>query len=242
MRFASRSAAFHRSLGRRCTRLSTGPLLVVGLALGWCAAPRVARACSCIAPPAPEEAFENADAVFEARPFGMSADDRQARYRFEVDRVWKGPIGPQVEIITARHSATCGRTYQVGAKYVVYAQRDQDGEWSDNLCSRTRGSRSAAEDLEVLGAGRPPDDDDREPTEPQPDPAAPAEPPRIDAEPVQPPPTTPSSRGCAMEKPHTELGLAWLMLLGLGVAAGRRRAVGSSDGPLGRSPGSSPRA
>lgn len=195
------------------------------MALGLCAAPGVARACSCAAPPWPERAFQDSDAVFEARPFSMSSDSHRARYSFEVDRVWKGDIRPRVEVVTAVHSATCGRRYEVGTKYLVYAQRNKDGEWTDNLCSRTRTSQAAAEDLQVLGAGHPPVDPRAVPSDSE-DGAGPTEPPRIEVPPVEPPPASPRTRGCAVEKPHTTEPWAWLVWLGL-LAIGRRRAVRS---------------
>ncbi|MCA9653092.1 MAG: hypothetical protein KC501_24470 [Myxococcales bacterium] len=198
-------------------------LAAIGVTL-W-AAPRGARACSCMMPPPPAEALDEADAVFEARPFSMSNDDRRAYYSFEVDRVWKGEIGPRVEIATALHSAACGRTYQIGTRYVVYARRNADGDWADGLCSRTRASLSAEEDLQVLGAGHAPISGE---------PAAQSgsseatEPPRITTPPpAEPPPTAPGRRGCAMEKPHTRGVGHGVLLLGLAVAIGRRRAVRS---------------
>jgi hypothetical protein len=190
--------------------------------------PRAARACSCVMPPPPEQALEDADAVFEARPFSMSNDSQKARYSFEVDRVWKGDVGTRAEISTALHSATCGRTYQIGTQYVVYARRGPSGELSDNLCSRTRAVSSAAEDLQVLGAGQDPRETSPPPTDSESGPE-PTEPPRIEPPPVEPPPSGPGRRGCAVEKPHTSgAGPTALALLGLfSVAIGRRRAVRS---------------
>lgn len=176
-------------------------------------------------PPPPAEALEQADAVFEARPFSMSSDERRAYYSFEVDRVWKGAIRPRVEIATALHSAACGRSYQIGTRYVIYARRNRDGEWVDGSCSRTRVSRSAAEDLQVLGAGHPPLSNDPVAVDHG---ETPTEPPRIATPPpTEPPPVSPSRRGCAVEKPHTRGLGGGLLLLGLAVAIGRRRAVRS---------------
>jgi len=177
-------------------------------------------------PPPPEQALEESDAVFEARPFGMNSDDQRARYSLEVDRVWKGDVGPRVEISTALHSATCGRSYRIGTQYVIYARRGPNGELTDMLCTRTRATASAAEDLQVLGAGHEP----REQLAADPDPGPePTEPPRIEPAveaPIEPPPGSPSSRGCAVEKPHASSGVAVLALLGLWtVAIARRRAV-----------------
>lgn len=214
--------------------------VAVTVAVVWLA-PRGARACSCRPPSPPDTALTEADAVFEARAFTMSTDGQRARYGFEVDRVWKGDVGARVEISTALHSATCGRTFQIGTQYVVYARRgstpgmgpDQDPdsgpgqpEWTDTLCSRTRPSNSAGEDLAVLGAGHEP-----QPADPAPSVGGSAsdgvEPPRIEAPPVEPPPTEPSRRGCAVERPHDLAGPAAWGLLWLGVAIGRRRTVRS---------------
>jgi hypothetical protein len=184
-------------------------------------------------PPPPEQALADADAVFEARPFGMTSDDQRARYSFEVDRVWKGDVAPRVELSTPLHSATCGRSYRIGTQYVIYARRGPSGELTDMLCSRTRTTSSAAEDLQVLGAGHEP----QEQPAPEPDPGPePMEPPRIEPEPVQvgpdqtppvePPPGSPGSRGCAVEKPHapSDAGaLAMLVVFGGLLGVGRRR-------------------
>lgn len=229
--------ASSRSEGFLRRRLLAALVVLTAASVPWLV-PRGARACSCTTAPLPEQALTDADAVFEARPFGMTSDDRRARYSFEVDRVFKGEVGPRVEISTALHSATCGRSYKIGTQYVVYARKDASGELTDMLCSRTRASASAAEDLQVLGAGYEP----QVPLAPEPDPGPePTEPPRIQpregpanpegsspgAGAVEPPPTEPSSRGCAVEKPHASpAALALLGGLGLlGVANRRRRAV-----------------
>ncbi len=201
-------------------------VLLLAVALTWLV-PRGARACSCVMPPPPEQALDDADAVFEARPFSMSNDSMRARYSFEVDRVWKGDVPPRVEISTALHSATCGRSYQIGTQYVIYARRGPNGELTDHLCTRTRPASSAAEDLQVLGPGEQPHEAFAPP--PRNDTSAgPTEPPRIDATPIEPPPNAPSRRGCAVEKPHTSASLAGLALFALAVAIGRRRAVRSN--------------
>lgn len=225
--------ASSRSEGFLRRRVLTALVVLTAASVPWLV-PRGARACSCTTTPPPEQALADSDAVFEARPFGMTSDDRRARYSFEVDRVFKGEVGPRVEISTALHSATCGRSYKIGTQYVVYARKGPSGELTDMLCSRTRATSSAAEDLQVLGAGYEP----QVQLAPEPDPGPePTEPPRISppaaaapvagAGAVEPPPTEPSSRGCAVEKPHASpAALALLGLVGLlAVANRRRRAV-----------------
>ncbi|MEM6997042.1 MAG: hypothetical protein AAF721_41445, partial [Myxococcota bacterium] len=130
-----------------------------------------------------------------------------------------------VEVDTHTMSSACGRTYELGRSYLVYARRSGN-HWVDNMCTRTRPTIAAAQDLAALGApsaplpvqGGPP---------PTPDHPPPVEPPRV--EPVAPTPTpvTPSSRGCSTaarpsDRPHCAYAGALLVLL-LGVRRRVRR-------------------
>jgi MYXO-CTERM domain-containing protein len=198
--------------------------LVIALAVVGIAAPsRTARACSCLPPPAPGLALEQADVVFEGRPYAAAVEGGQTRYSFEVDRFWKGEPGDRVDVETASSSAACGRSYEIGTPYLVYARHVSEGVLGDTLCSRTRTMMAAEEDIEVLGAPRSPDEPrsgDRPDTE-----APPREPPRIPtADPPEPPPTAPSRRGCATEMPHTPSGGLAALLFSLGLATRRRRS------------------
>lgn len=174
-------------------------------------------------PRPPAESLEQAHAVFEGTPSGKRPEGTMAlRYTFDVSRVFKGELGETVEIVTANNSAACGRNYEVGKAYLVYASNHDDpNTLSDGLCSRTQLASAAAEDFEVLGEGTAAGADD------QPDPDAPAaEPPRIDepaAEPTSPPPAEPSKRGCSVgEMPHGEGSAAVVLLAGLLIARRRR--------------------
>jgi MYXO-CTERM domain-containing protein len=165
----------------------------IGVAFGGA---RAARACSCLPPPPPGDAASRAVAVFEGRTFGARREQNEQRFAFEVTRVWKGEVAPAVEVVTALHSAACGRSFELGVPYVVYASARDDGTLTDNLCSRSRMVADAVEDLDTLGAGRPPLQDGAS----VPGPAGPdIEPPRI--EPTtssQPAPTSPGKRGCTV--------------------------------------------
>lgn len=199
-------------------------LAVATLVVAMGAASRTARACSCLPPPAPGLALEQADVVFEGRPYAASVEGGDTRYSFEVDRFWKGEPGDRVELTTASSSAACGRTFQIGTAYLVYARQAAGSGLRDTLCSRTRTMMAAEEDMEVLGAPRQPNDP---PPEQDPDAdAPPREPPRIaTADPAGPPPTAPAKRGCAMELPHTAGGgaAALVLVLSFGLSLGRRR-------------------
>jgi hypothetical protein len=186
----------------------------LGLVAFWA---QDAEACSCMPVKPPAESAESADAVFEGVVGEPTPEGSRLLFPVEVSRVFKGDIGAQVTIRTADNSAACGRSYEVGQSYLIYAHQVDDA-WGDGLCSRTRLSAEADEDFAALGPGSSPGGDDgpvaEEPTDP------PAESPRID-EPATPPPASPGKRGCtiaAHESPASAgwaSGLALLALLGL---------------------------
>lgn len=113
-------------------------------------------------PPAPSVAVSSADAVFEARVEDMTSDTGgqagfgNVRYELEVLRQWKGELGAAVQLATRSSSAACGRSLVVGKVYLVYASKQEDGQLTDNLCSRTRLASAADEDLALLGPGKGP--------------------------------------------------------------------------------------
>lgn len=114
-------------------------------------------------PPPPSVAAERADAVFEARVEAVAADASApdsfmglVRYDLEVLRVWKGELGPTVQLSTRASGAACGRSLVVGKVYVLYASKREDGELTDSMCSRTRLASTADEDLAALGPGNAP--------------------------------------------------------------------------------------
>lgn len=175
-----------------------------------------------MAPPAPAVAVERAEAVFEARVERLRVEpggsDNLAiqRYELEVLRVWKGEVGAATELGTRISESGCERNLAVGKVYLVYAMRDEAGDWTDNRCSRTRLSSTADEDLAVLGPGnsprmRPPTSEpsDREAPRIAP-PAADLGPPEL------------SGRGCVID---TEVGAPLASLLALaGLLRLRRRS------------------
>lgn len=180
--------------------------LVTGLAA--VAVPTRAHACSCAPPRPPLESAAAASVVFEGRTFGVTREGGQNRFTFEVLRVLKGEVPSSVHIWSASHSASCGRAFEAGLPYLVYAHVLPGGQLGDGLCSRTRPVSNAAEDLELLGAGHPPLS---APGASSPE-APPVEPPRI--EPVaQETAPAPSKRGCSIEGATSPLVVS-LVLLG----------------------------
>ncbi|GEM_PF-2808320 len=129
-----------------------------------------AQACSCAPPPNATVAFEGAVFVFEgtagAATAAEAAEDGTVSnfgpksVAFTVIRSWKGSLSGDIAVKTARSSAACGRNYTEGEKYVVYAGKNEAGEPHDTLCSRTRPSEGAADDITVLdGLADPPNPD-----------------------------------------------------------------------------------
>jgi hypothetical protein len=175
-----------------------------------------------MAPPAPTVAVDRAEAVFEARVSaqprvepGDSISLTVIHYELEVLRVWKGELGAAVQLATRLSDSGCERNLAVGKVYVIYAGRGDDGELTDNRCSRTRLSSTADEDLAVLGPGttprtRPPTTEPSDREAPRITPPAPdLGPPRL------------AGRGCVID---TEVGAPLACLLALaGLLRPRRR-------------------
>ena len=124
-------------------------------------------ACSCAAPPDPQQALQEARAVFRGRVTGIKDQEFDtARYgtlhkniiTFEADTVWKGPQQSQVTVETGPDSALCGYPFEVGHNYLVYAGNNYytHGALETGLCSRTRElvSPGIQEELDALGHGK----------------------------------------------------------------------------------------
>lgn len=142
-----------------CTRRRHGFLaLIVGAILaGLIAWPAPsAHACDFEAPPPPEEALEEADAVFSGEVESIEdADDRDLEATFEVDQVWKGTGNATVSVRTEPNEAECGFNFEVGESYLVYAHERSSG-LGTSLYHRTSELDRADEDLEALGQGASP--------------------------------------------------------------------------------------
>jgi len=128
-------------------------------------APNTAHACSCVAPGSPIEEMRKSDAVFSGEVVDIhtpvssrfsSADPMFVS--IEVDRVWKGDVSLHETVRTAQSSASCGFNFEEGRRYLIYANKIDNGI-SVSLCSRTTLFQNATEDLRALGAWDEPTDD-----------------------------------------------------------------------------------
>ncbi len=117
--------------------------------------------------PSPEEALEEADAVF----VGTATDDMIHADRlseshlkragvtppttviFRVHQSWKGTAQNIIPILTHMpHQQMFG--FMLGETYLIYAYKDISGNWYVPHCSRTRFMRDATEDLGLLGPAK----------------------------------------------------------------------------------------
>jgi hypothetical protein len=139
--------------------------LSLSLSLSLLLTSREAEACSCRPPPPPERALEAAEAVFEARVSsppttksgagGVASTADETRVPLKVLRAWKGAgveAGRDVTLLTPSGSASCGYGFKAGESYVIYAARSPSGDLATNICTRTRRSQDAAEDVAALDA------------------------------------------------------------------------------------------
>lgn len=139
--------------------------------------PTSAWGCSCEEPPAPQEAFVRADAVFVGTV--MRADDgsvsapytqflqfyqqfvpplpsmRQSGTNgrpisFDVENSWRGVKTTHFTVRTGWDDGDCGYAFEEGKQYLVYAYEWGDGLLHADICSRTAALTSATEDLDHL--------------------------------------------------------------------------------------------
>lgn len=197
-------------------------------------APDRAEACSCMRPPPAEASFQEAAAVFIAVPTAIERGEGiQVRVPMQVQRAYKGVETAEVEVTTARDSASCGFPFETGRPYLVYAHEDAEDGLSVSLCSRTQPLDLAQDDVAAIEAitpgtvpsGQTPNLGDK-PRPPRPDVTGAADPqpqPEPQASPA-PQQVEPGARGCGCRAASGNAGsLALLGMVAFGLLAGRRR-------------------
>lgn len=122
--------------------------------------PACVFACSCIAPPPPDEAMANSTAVFAGQVTEIVAPadlggSNPVVVTFAVSQGWKGAEQTTIVVSTTGSSASCGFEFVKGQEYLVYAT-ESEGRLQTGLCSRTASLAAAANDIAVLGDGTVP--------------------------------------------------------------------------------------
>jgi len=101
-------------------------------------------ACSCVASLEPDKkqvqkAFTSSSAIFSGEVLEISessADKNSLLVKFKIAKLWKGELKREIIITTNKDSAMCGYGFEVGKKYLVYANGLKNELFVDN-CSRT---------------------------------------------------------------------------------------------------------
>jgi hypothetical protein len=134
-------------------------VLILFIVLCSFAIPYKGYCCSCIGPPPPQTALQQAAAVFSGRVTEVSAWGNGQRATLEVEKAWKGVRSTSVLIGTANTGA-CGNLYVAGERYLVYADsRPSNKGLTTTACGRTRRLKDAQDDLQALGPGEEPSPD-----------------------------------------------------------------------------------
>ena len=107
--------------------------------------------CSCMEPPPPEDAYEEADVVFSGEVTNMVISEEGYYYEvtFQIIDIWKGEYLEEITVLTELFSDTCGYPFQINNEYLVYAYTYSWGIYT-NICTRTNLLEYASEDLEFL--------------------------------------------------------------------------------------------
>jgi hypothetical protein len=141
-----------------------GVLLVLVAVGGWPGS--AAQACSCAHPGPPCRALSNSDAVFAGRVSEIRDEDGpprdggvrgpRRRVRLVVEESFRGAgvkRGGALEVATGLGGGDCGYRFEVGERYLVYAEHPTGGDGLyTGICSRTRPLADAGVDLDYLRA------------------------------------------------------------------------------------------
>ncbi|WP_158523933.1 hypothetical protein [Paenibacillus bovis] len=86
-----------------------------------------------------QESKKMADAVFTGevtsiRPALSGEEPSTKQYTFAVQSAWKGKVYEQTSILASSESASCGITFEQGARYLIFA-RQSEGDLKTDRCS-----------------------------------------------------------------------------------------------------------
>jgi hypothetical protein len=128
-------------------------------------------ACTCVQS-TDEEQFARADVVFvgraverhDPRPEGATfGSGDQIDWTFAVESVQKGRAYDRQHVISSESSTACGWEFEVGERYQVFADREEDGTLHTSICSGTR-HMEQGEAAYVPTSPQPPPPPNRSPT------------------------------------------------------------------------------
>ncbi|MGO4547174.1 hypothetical protein AB4Z29_20540 [Paenibacillus sp. 2TAB23] len=127
-------------------------------------APLKAHACSCAETPSIEDHLQRKTAIFTGKVLRLTkpvegkiwSTADAVKVEFEVKEVWKGELGSQTTVYTARSSASCGYGgFELNEQFIVFAYGDAD-RLETGLCEGNKRLESAQEEIKALGVGYDP--------------------------------------------------------------------------------------
>ncbi|HEY7478399.1 MAG TPA: hypothetical protein VIB62_09190 [Actinomycetota bacterium] len=136
-------------------------LLLMIAGIGVIAGANPCLACSC-ASTRPAEVLADADAAFVGRAVETRVDDEGTTQVFEVDGVYRGELGPTVEVwaqIGTGVVDSCAVTFPEGERRALVLSRD-GGRWTTSICSlitETQLERIVGEPRPPSGPADPPE-------------------------------------------------------------------------------------
>lgn len=100
------------------------------------------------------ETYKNADLVFQGVPTELFESQKDPFgnnvYRFSVEKIWKGQADARMEIETPFDSATCGVSFKLDTRYIIFARKQENGEYWTGLCSNNEKLTEAVELVDWL--------------------------------------------------------------------------------------------
>jgi len=118
-----------------------------------------ARACTCMAPAGPAEAFEKASAAFTGKVIKIYQSLWDAagitrtgnhRVKFEVTKRWKGPRARSIVVVVTRLSGeACGFPFEEKKEYLVYVAPGLSNI-ETGICTGTKSIVGAEKEMEHL--------------------------------------------------------------------------------------------
>ena len=122
--------------------------------------PVVAEACSCFSGFPLCQTYWDTPAVFSGtvtrveeirvRAGRPDAYYSKRRVLISVEESFRGYVSGVVQIATGAGGGDCGYNFEEGRSYLVYAYKNEEGQLSSGICSRTRPIEKAEEDLEFI--------------------------------------------------------------------------------------------
>ena len=106
----------------------------------------------CAIPPF-QTAFNQAKAIFAGEVLSVEKNSDTKTFEFMIEKSWKGENKRKIKINvyeTPRYQAF----FKKGEKYLIFADADEDGNFSVRRCSRSKAISEASEDLKLLGGAK----------------------------------------------------------------------------------------